>query len=89
MTFLEYPKTLLLIALLSWPVYKQLGYLFFGLHLQGLGELYKYWRQKDRVSLWRGEFWQDFDASIKGRLFFLVCAAWVAAVTELIARYFY
>lgn len=87
MEFLNYPKILILIGILSIPVYGTLARVFYGEKFEGLGEAIKYVIRPDWYSLFKGQFWQDWDATIKFNIFLLLCFGWVAAVTELLARH--
>lgn len=87
MQFLDHPIAMLLVGIFSFPVYKVLAKIFFGENYQDLGETIKYVATADWYSLFKGKFWEDWDATIKFNVFLALCFGWVAAVTECIARY--
>jgi hypothetical protein len=88
MEFLDHPYLLAIVSVVSWPVYKSLAKLFFGERQEDLGETVKYVIQPDFISMLKGQFWNDWDATIKFNFFIFLCVGWVAAVTELICRWF-
>jgi hypothetical protein len=59
MEFLEHPFALLIVAVLSYPVYKSLAKVFFGEQYEDFGKTIRYVATADWYSLIRGEFWQD------------------------------
>ncbi len=86
--FLEHPYLVVVSAIISWPVYKLIAQLFFGYKYEKLPETLHYVFQRDWVSLWKGQHWEDFDAEVKFKFFIVVCILWVVAVAELLARLF-
>jgi hypothetical protein len=88
MEFLNHPYLMAFVAVISWPVYKTLAKLFFGERYEDLGETLKYVVQFDFISLFKGQYWNDWDATLKFNFFLFMCVGWVAAITELICRWF-
>lgn len=87
MEFLDHPKVMLLVAVLSIPVFSTLAKIFWGEKFETLGETVKYLLWPDIYSLFKGRYWDDWYASTKFNLFLFLCFGWVAAVTELLARH--
>lgn len=87
MEFLDHPVVMVIVGILSFPVYKTLAKIFFGENYEDLGETIKYVATADWYSLFKGRFWEDWDATIKFNIFIALCFGWVAAVTECLARY--
>ena len=87
MEFINYPKTMIFIGLLSVPVYGMLAKVFYGEKFEDLGEAIKYVIWPDWYSLLRGKFLQDWDATMKFNIYLALCFGWVAAITELLARH--
>jgi hypothetical protein len=89
MEFLGHPYLVAVVAVISWPVYKNLAKVFFGERYENFGEALRYLFQLDFVSLLKGEYWKDRDATFKFNFFLFMCVGWVAAITELICRTFF
>lgn len=87
MKFLEHPVLLLVVAVLSLPVYRGLAKAFWGERYESLGETLKYLFMPDLISLFRGKFWEDWGQTRKFNAYLLLCIGWVAAVTEFVARH--
>lgn len=87
MEFFDHPKVLILVGVLSIPVYVSLGKLFWGEKFESLGETIRFLLTPDFYSLFRGRFWDDWYATTKFNAFLFLCFGWVAAVTELLARH--
>jgi hypothetical protein len=86
MGILDHPIIVGSVAVLSWPVYTTLAKLFFDDKYENFGDAAKYSIQPDWLSLLKGRYWDDWDASIKLQLFVAMCIGWVAAVSEIICR---
>ena len=65
MEFLDHPIATIIVGILSFPVYKTLAKVFFGENYEDLGETIKYVATADWYSLFKGRFWDDWDATIK------------------------
>ncbi len=89
MRFMDHPLVFIVMAILSFPIYRALAKLFFGKDLNGLGESLKYVAQADWYSLLKGRFWQDWDATLKFNLFAFLCIAWPVALAEMVVRTLY
>ncbi|KAB2925537.1 MAG: hypothetical protein F9K30_07720 [Dechloromonas sp.] len=87
MEFFAHPKILLLVGILSIPVYLSLGKLFWGERFETLGEAIKFFLIPDLYSLFKGRFWDDWYATAKFNFFLFLCFGWAAAITELLARH--
>lgn len=87
MQFLDHPRLLLLVAICSIPAYVTLAKLFYGEKFESLGETLRYLIWPDWYSWWKGKYWEDHDATLKFFFYLFLCALWVVAVAELIARY--
>ena len=87
MEFINHPKVLILVGVLSIPVYVALGKMFWGEKFDSLGETIRFLFTPDLYSLFRGRFWEDWYATTKFHVFLFLCFGWVAAVTELLARH--
>ncbi len=88
MEFLKHPYLIALVAVVSWPIYKSLAKLFFGEQYEDLADTLKYLVQFDFISLLKGQYWNDVDATFKFGVFLFLCIGWAAAITELICRVF-
>ena len=78
---------MILVGILSIPVYGVLAKLFYGEKFESLGDAIKYAIWPDWYSLIKGKFWEDWDATMKFNFYLALCFGWVAAVTELLARH--
>jgi len=87
MEFLDHPVVLILVGVLSIPVYATLGKMFWGEEFESLGETIRFLFTPDIYSFFKGRFWDDWYASIKFNVFLFLCFGWVAAITELLARH--
>ena len=87
MMFLDHPVMLAIVAVLSLPLDVSLARLFWGERFDSLGETIRFLFTPDLVSLFRGEYWDDWHATLKFNVFLFLCLGWAAAVTELLARY--
>ena len=87
MLFLDHQLVLLTVALISFPIYVSLAKLFWGERFDSLGETIRFLFTPDIISLFRGEYWDDWHATLKFNVFLFLCLGWAAAVTELLARY--
>lgn len=89
MKFFSHPYLIGLVTVLSWPVYKLLAKLFFGENYEDFRESVRYFFQCDWVSLFRGEYWEDVNATFKIKYFLATCVVWVMAVSEVICKIAY
>ena len=64
MEFLDHPIAMILVGILSFPVYKTLAKVFFGDNYEDLAESIKYVATADWYSLLKGKFWEDWDATM-------------------------
>ncbi len=87
MAFLDHPQILILVGVLSIPVYASLAKVFWGEKFETLGETLRYLLTPDLYSLLKGRFWEDWYATTKFNAFLLLCFGWAAAITELLARH--
>jgi len=87
MGFFNHPIVLILVGILSLPVYAALAKMFWGERLETLGETIRFLLTPDLFSLFRGQFWDDWYATTKFNFFLFLCFGWAAAITELLARY--
>ena len=87
MLFLDHPLILITTGLISIPIYVSLAKLFWGERFDSLGETIRFLFTPDIISLFRGEYWDDWHATLKFNVFLFLCLGWAAAVTELLARY--
>lgn len=87
MRFLEHKAAFFGVLLLSWPVYRTLARAFFGERFESLGEAIRYLLQPDIVSIFKGEYFRDYDATFRIVAYVALCLGWAAAVTELLARH--
>lgn len=88
MEFLDHPYLLLTMAIISFPIYKTLAKVCFGDHYEDFGECLKYVAQADWYSALKGQFWQDWDATMKFNIFVLLSVLWPISITEGISRIF-
>jgi len=65
MVFFQHPKVMIAVGILSLPLYYSLAKLIWGKRFETLGETIRYLLIPDLYSLIRGEFWDDWYASIK------------------------
>jgi hypothetical protein len=89
MEFLDHPILMAVVAVFSWPIYTNLAKLFFGDRYEDFGETLRYLLQWDWISLLKGQYWNDWDATFKFNVFLFMCIGWVAAITEILCRTFY
>jgi hypothetical protein len=87
MGFFDHPKVLILVGILSIPIYASLAKMFWGDKFQSLGDTIKFLLTPDLYSLFRGRFWDDWYATTKFNFFLFLCFGWSAAITELLARH--
>ncbi|HTJ97584.1 MAG TPA: hypothetical protein VL381_08950 [Rhodocyclaceae bacterium] len=87
MEFADHPRILILVGVLSIPVYVALAKMFWGERFESFGETIRFLFTPDIFSLFQGRFWDDWYATTKFNVFVLLCFAWVAAITELLARH--
>ena len=87
MLFFDHPAILITIALISIPIYVSLAKMFWGERFDSLGETIRYLFTPDIISFFRGEYWDDWHATLKFNVILFLCLGWAAAVTELLARY--
>lgn len=87
MRFFDYPLELFLVAVMSIPVFVMLAKVFWGEKFETLGETIHYLVQPDWYSFFSGRAIDDWFAESKFTLWALLCMGWVAAITELLARY--
>lgn len=87
MEFLDHPRILILVGVLSTPIYISLAKMFWGEKFESLGETIKFLFTPDIFSLFKGRFWDDWYATIKFNTFLFLCFGWTAAITELLARH--
>jgi len=74
-------------AILCCPIYVVLAKVFYGENFESLGETLRYLFQPDAASLFKGEFWQDWDASFKFYIFLALCIGIPAAIAEALVRH--
>jgi hypothetical protein len=87
MGFFDHPKILILVGVLSLPIYASLAKMFWGEKFESLGESIKFLFTPDLYSFLRGRFWDDWYATTKFNVFLFLCFGWAAAITELLARH--
>ena len=87
MAFLDHPWVMLIVAVLSTPIFLTLARMFWGEKFEDIGETVKFLFWPDVYSLFKGRFWDDWYATKKFDLFLLMCVGWVASVTEILARF--
>jgi hypothetical protein len=87
MEFVDHPNVLILVGVLSIPVYVTLAKMFWGEKFESLGETIRFLFTPDLYSLFTGRFWDDGYATTKFNVFLLLCFGWVAAITEMLAKY--
>lgn len=85
--FINHPKVIVFIALLSWPLYKPTAKIFFGDKYEKLWEM---------PPMPRGIFIAVLNEPtlllvplIKPGFFLLTCSAWVVSVAEIMSRFLY
>jgi hypothetical protein len=76
------------VGILSLPVYWLLGRFFFDDWQDFLDHL-RLWYQPFWLSVLRGEFNADMWAEIKLLIYFLACAAWVFALSNILIKMLY
>lgn len=87
MEFLKHPTILIMVGILSIPIYISLAKMFWGERFESLGETIKYVLTPDIYSLFKGRFWEDWDKSLAFEFYLFLCFGWAAAITELLARH--
>ncbi len=86
MKFLDHPYLVFIVGVLSIPAYLALAKMFWGNKYESLGEAFR--ALLDPTYGFRaGKVWANWDAEIKFFCFVTLCLIWVAAITEIIARY--
>jgi hypothetical protein len=78
----DHPLLLLVVSVLSYPIYKELALAVFGSKSEFL-EALRYWITPDAWSLFKGQFWNDWDAEFKLGVFLVLCIGAVAALYKL------
>lgn len=86
MEFINHPKIIFIVAILSTPLYLTLARGFWGERFESLAETIKYLIWPDWYSFFKGKFWQDIEATELFYLYVFLCVGWVLAVTEIISR---
>ena len=76
-----------ILAVLNTPVYFFLGRSFFG-DWDGVWEAVKFWLTPDIISIFRGEYFDDWWESTKLWVFVALCIGAVAAEYAIIDSYF-
>ncbi len=76
-----------ILAVVNVPVYLFLGKSFFA-DWQGLWEAVKFWLTPDIISIFRGEYFEDWWESTKLFVFVALCVGVVAAEYAIIGSYF-
>ena len=89
MESLEYPVLIVVVAILSIPVYACLAKIFFGERLADFRAALRFVITPDIVSMARGEYWNDQWESFKFYLFIGTCVVWIASVSEIIVDVFF
>lgn len=84
--FTEHPWIVAGVAFVSWPVYRMLAKIFYGENYEKLAETMTYLRQWDWDSAMKGRYWDDYDATMKFKVYIAICIVWVCAVSELLCR---
>jgi hypothetical protein len=87
MQFFNHPVEMFLVAVMSLPLFGMLAKVFWGEKFETLGETIRYLLLPDWYSLLTGRGWDDWFAETKFQVWACLCFGWVAAVTELLARY--
>jgi hypothetical protein len=85
--FVDHPFLLILIVILSFPVYRILGLVFFDSKEEFI-EALRYWATPDVWSLFKGRHWEDWDAEFKLFVYISICIGFVAAIYQICIRYF-
>ena len=78
---------IIVLAFLNIPVYLFLGKVLFGCW-DNFWEAVRFWIQPDSISLFKGEYGEDFFAELKLGFFILLCIGSVAGEFYLIHRFF-
>ena len=78
---------IVILAVVNVPVYLFLGKRFFT-DWQGLWEAVKFWLTPDIISMFRGEYFEDWWESAKLFVFVALCLAVVAAEYTVLDSYF-
>jgi hypothetical protein len=86
--FVDHPVALVVVSVLSFPVYVELGRMFFG-NAGGFVEAVRYLFTPDFWSALRGRFYDDFWAELKLGVYLLLCAGWTTAMYKLCLRALY
>ena len=88
MEFIDHPKVLLFIAIISIPLYAVLARGLWGNRIESLRDLIDALMRPDIIALFKGKYWEDQLQEEKLLFFLFLCAGWACAITEFLARYF-
>jgi hypothetical protein len=78
----DHPVIVLVVAVLSWPIYKAFAKVLFGDKYRRMGDSLHYYLQSDFVSMLRGDQHEDRLGTFLLMAFFWSCLLWVIAVAE-------
>lgn len=81
----DHPVLFALIVVLCYPVYRGLRGVFFP-DKDDFWQAVKYFLCPDMLSLFKGRFWDDWDAEFKLKFYLFVCIAFPFAVYEICMR---
>ena len=81
------PIVVTALAIVNLPLLLFLGKVLFG-GWEGLWNAVKFWITPDVISLFRGEFWKDFDAELYLAFYVFLCVGLIAGEYWLISRFF-
>ena len=98
MEFMDYPKIIVIIGLLSIPIYGMIAKIFYADKFEDIGAAMKFliWPELSALFLlaiyichlvFLDDFWKNWDAAVKFSIFITLCFGWVAAIAELIVRH--
>lgn len=87
MEFMDYPKIIVIIGLLSIPIYGMIAKIFYADKFEDIGAAMKFLIWPELSALFLDDFWKNWDAAVKFSIFITLCFGWVAAIAELIVRH--
>ena len=87
MEFMDYPKIIVIIGLLSIPIYGMIAKIFYADKFEDIGAAMKFLIWPELSALFLDDFWKNWDAAVKFSIFITLCFGWVEAIAELIVRH--
>ena len=85
-TFTEHPFLVATVAFVSWPFYRSMAKIIFGEYYEKFAESIHYIFQADLKSALKGKRLDDWYATLRLKVYLVLCIGWVLAISEIISR---